>query len=837
MVYLKQLSPRSFLGLLLLPALALAPAFPAQAVTAPAAVTAQTSGSPLSGSVLDATTRKPVDFATVALQDKTGKPLNGTSCDEAGRFTFPRVAPGEYNLAVSFLGYKTKVYPVTVQPGGAAVQLAPVLLESDSKALEEVVITGEKDLIQETDDGLVYNAENDITNIGGTAADVLKKVPSLAVDMDGNVEMRGSTKIKILINGKPSTMLADNLADALQQIPADMIKSVEVITSPSAKYEAEGTAGVVNIITKQSAIEGMTGQVTATAGNRSNNLNTHLNVRRKKFGLRASVGGNFNDRVGDSESDQVYFREENLIQTPTKLIQQSSTFENNGRSIFSQLGGDYDFNESNNLSVNVRLNRSRNLGDRSLTTRQFTPSGEEQTGNFRFRDIDNLSQNHGFETNLHYLRRFKRKGQQLNLIAMFNTQRQESDYGLVETNFAETVTRLEQSTNRNQNRELNLQVDYEHPFARLGRLEVGARAVLRHSASDYDFLIAREAGAPLVEDPGRSNLFTYDQDVYSSYLSYTLRVKKMYTFRLGGRYEYTQVTGDFATNRVETALDKPFHNFMPNVMLMKSFKNSQRLRLSYSIRIQRPGIGQLNPYRNESNQLNIRYGNPGLDAELTHNTELNYSWLLKAVSLNASLYWRQTNNDIAQYQFPIRENNDTLHTTYANLGKNATYGTSLSASLRFNQKGQVGVNANLFYNDLNSFSGRYAIRRAGFMYNLSGNASYRFINDFSVQTSGSFNSPRISLQSRSTYNYSYSLGLRKEFWKRKGGVSLNVENFLFSNNTIRTTVNNTNSSNFNRNNQYNRIVRLSFNYRFGKMEFKRNKALEKLSGEGGGRKG
>ncbi|WP_181304055.1 TonB-dependent receptor domain-containing protein [Rufibacter sp. XAAS-G3-1] len=810
-----------------------------QAVAAPtvSALLSQTNGISVSGTVIDAVSKAPVDFATVALQDKNGKLITGVPCDANGKFTFPNVAPGAYDLAISFIGYKTKLHSITVLAGTAPLQLGQILLESDSKALEEVVVTGEKDLIQQTDDGMVYNAENDITNIGGTAADVLKKVPSLAVDIDGNVEMRGSTKIKLLINGKPSTMLADNLAEALQQIPADMIKSVEVVTSPSAKYDAEGTAGVINIITKQSSIEGMTGQVTATAGNRSNNLNTNLNLRKKKFGLRASVGGNFNDRVGDSESDQVYFREENFIQTPTKLIQQSSTFENNGRSLFTQVGGDYDFNEKNNLSASVRFNRSRNLSDRSLSTSQFTPSGEEQVQNYRFRDIDNLNRNNGFETNLHYKRRFQKKGQELDIMAIFNTNGSESDYALTEENKTDVITRLEQSNNHSTNREFTFQTDYSHPFEKLGNLEAGVRAVLRNSGSDYDFRYSRSAAAPLVVDPARSNLFTYHQDVYSSYLSYTYRWKKTYTLRVGGRYEYTAVTGDFETNNVETSLEKPFHNFMPNVMLMKRFKNDQRLRLSYSTRIQRPGINQLNPYRNESNQLNIRYGNPNLDAEITHNSELNYSFFLKTTSFNASLYWRQTNNDINQYQFPIRANNDTLNTTFANLGKNATYGTSLSATTRFHQKGQVGVNLNVFYNDLTSFIGRTMLSRAGFMYNLSGNASYRFVNDVSVQTAGSFNSPRLSLQSRSTYNYSYSLGLRKEFWKRKGGVSLNVENFLFSNNSIRTTVTNTNSNNYNQNNNYNRIVRVSFNFRFGKMEFKRNKALEKLTGEGGKRKG
>ncbi|AKQ44962.1 hypothetical protein TH63_03870 [Rufibacter radiotolerans] len=826
MPFMKQLYLQSHLRFFLFTLLALAPV--AGVVAAPFASSwVQTTGVPVSGTVVDGATKAPVGFATVALQDKAGKTITGVPADENGNFTLPRVAPGDYDLLISFVGYVSKLHPFTVPAGTSPITLGSIGLASDSKALEEVVVTGEKDLIQETDDGLVYNAENDITNIGGTAADVLKKVPMLAVDIEGNVEMRGSPKIKILINGKPSTMLADNLAEALQQIPADMIKSVEVITNPSAKYDSEGTAGVVNIITKRSSIEGMTGSVTATTGNMTNSLNTNLNVKKKKLGLRASVGGNFNDRIGDAESDQVYFKEENLIRTPSKQIEQNSTYENNGRSLFTQLAADYEFNEKNSLSASVRVNGAENLSDRTLTTRQFTPSGEEQPSSYRFRDIDNQGLTKGLDTNLNYKKRFTKKGQELEVTASFNQNSQDSDYALVEDNNTDVITRLEQSDNHSTSREITYKVDYTHPISKGSTLEVGLKTELRHSGSDYDFLFSRSADAPLKQDPIRSNLFSYDQDVYSSYFSYTLRVQKLYTVRVGGRYEYTNVGGDFNTNNVDTHLDKPFNNFMPNIMLMRSFENSKRLRLSYSTRIHRPTITQLNPYRNESNQLNIRYGNPDLDAELTHNTELNFSWLLKTTSLNASAYWRQTNNDIAHYQFPIKENNDTLNTTYANLGKNAIYGTSLSTSTRFTQKAQLGVNLNLYYNELNSMVGKNRVSKAGFMYTMSTNASYRFEKDFSAQVAASFNSPRISIQSRSTYNYSYSLGLRKEFFKRKAGMSLNVENFLFSNNSIRTTVNNNNSDNFNVNNLYNRVVRVSFNYRFGKMEFKREKGAEK----------
>ncbi|WP_192820199.1 TonB-dependent receptor domain-containing protein [Rufibacter sp. LB8] len=772
-------------------------------------------GVPVTGQVMEATTKIPVGFATVALLDAAGKPVYGTAADANGQFTFPKVAAGAYQVSISFIGFATKLQPVTVSAAGA-LALGQIFLETDSKKLEEVVITGEKNLIQETDDGLVYNAENDITNLGGTATDVLKKVPMLSVDIDGNVEMRGSNKIKILINGKPSTMLSDNLAEALEQIPADLIQSVEVITSPSAKYEAEGSAGVVNIITKKSTLEGFTGSLNATAGNRSNNLNSNFNWRRRGLGLRASAGGNLNDRFGNSESDQIYFE--------SRQISQRSNYENDGTSRYGQLSADYEVNEKNTLGGSLRLNGSNSQNARSLQSIETNPEGAITRQ--LHRDINTDGHSNNLEGNLFYRRTFARKNQEFEFLTTFNTNTNDSDYDLLEENGLGLITNRQENLNHSGTREMTFKADYTHPFEKYGQVEVGARSVLRSSETDYRFSSAPGLEAPLVQDPRRSNQFVYDQNVHAAYFSYTLRVDKKYILRVGGRYEYTTVHGNFKTTN--TVLDKPFSNFMPNIMFRRTFKNDHQLRLSYSTRIQRPPIGQLNPYINDSNPFSIRYGNPDLEAELTHNTEINYSWLVKSLTFNASAYWRQTNNDIGSYQFVVIAEDTVQHNTFRNIGKNATYGSNLSMTLRFKQKGQWGVNGNVYYSDLNPGEGRP--RRSGFMYNLNTNVSYRFTKELSVQAAASYNSARISLQSRSTGNQSYSLGVRKEFWNRKAGISLNMENFLQQAIEVRTTVQNPLWTSSSLNSNYNRVVRLTFNYRFGKMELKGQKELEKLTG-------
>lgn len=216
--------------------------------------TAKGSGK-IAGIILDEEAKKPVEFATVSLLNKqTGKPVDGTISDNKGRFTISKIVAGEYKLSVSFLGYETKILNhISVEKG--EINVGIINLKTDAKALKEVAVTGEKSMVEDKVDRLVYNAEKDLNNTGGTASEVLKKVPGLTVDLEGNVQLRGSSNIRVLINNKPSSIMAASIADALRQIPSDQIKSVEVITSPSAKYDAEGTAGIINIITKKNNLQ------------------------------------------------------------------------------------------------------------------------------------------------------------------------------------------------------------------------------------------------------------------------------------------------------------------------------------------------------------------------------------------------------------------------------------------------------------------------------------------------------------------------------------------------------------------------------------------------------
>lgn len=297
----------------------------------------------ISGTIIDAENNTPVEFATVALHDvTTDKVINGTVADAKGKFIITKIPDGTYKVVVSFIGFENQTIDmVKISGKDNDINLGTIKLSTGTKVLKEVIVEGKKDLIEERVDRTIYNAENDATTRGGDATDVLKRVPLLTVDLDGNVTLRGSSNIQVLINNKPSTIVASSVADALKQIPADQIKTVEVITSPSAKYDAEGSGGIINIITKKNNLEGLTLNVDAGVGYRGSNLGLNGNYRKKKMGFSLGGFGRANYNVnGNFENTQ-------LLISDTEERQTIQKGDNESDGLFGSytLGWDYDINK------------------------------------------------------------------------------------------------------------------------------------------------------------------------------------------------------------------------------------------------------------------------------------------------------------------------------------------------------------------------------------------------------------------------------------------------------------------------------------------------------------
>jgi outer membrane receptor protein involved in Fe transport len=775
-----------------------------------AAMAAPKGNAKISGMVVDAATKQPIEFATVALINlSTGKAIDGTMADDKGRFTIQKVSAGQYKLNVSFLGYQQQaVENVSVASDNAEVNVGTISLASDAKKLSEVVITGEKPLVEEKIDRTVYNAEKDITNTGGNAADVLQKVPALSVDTDGNVQLRGSGNVRVLINNKPSSIMAGSVADALKQIPADMIKTVEVITSPSAKYDAEGTAGIINIITKKDGgLEGVSGSVALTGGTRASNGNASLNVRRGKLGINANGSGVHFYNHGDMSNITTFNNEDGM----RSRREQYGDTKIRGAFMNAQLGFDYDINAKNTISGGVRRNGGQFRMENDQT-QHFTENGVENTLFTYNTDIENRNKRLGTDLNLDYVHTFGKQGHELAILSQYtmtdtDTRNYQDRYTASEEPFY-----LQRNNNDGVNNELTFQADYMHPFENKTTLELGAKSIFRDVKSDgfyRDIFVAENTQA-------NSNLnFDYAQDVYASYFTYAFAIKKL-NFKVGARYEHTEIEGKFLYpgangETKDTASTDSYDNLIPSIALSYTLKEKHTLKVNFTQRIQRPSLFFLNPFDQRQAPGTIVRGNPALDAELTNLYELGYSTYFKTASISANLYMRETDNAIETV--PDLEDNNTI-LTFDNVAQNKTYGISLFGSVKPVKAWTISGSSNIYFVDLQSTQ----YENSGWMYNINGNTSYDFGKGFSAQFNGGFNSRRIQLQGRFASFSFHSLAFKKELFEGKGGLSVGLDNPFRKSMKMNNDVEAVDFTQRMRINNYNRGARVTFDYRFGKME-------------------
>ena len=778
----------------------------------------------ISGSVIDSVSRKPVEFATVALLGPTNQtPIAGDLTDATGRFSFNNVAPGRYRLRVTFLGYEDRVAnALLLNQTDTDLNLPPLLLRTVSQTLGEVTVTARRDLIEDKEDRIVYNAGSDPTNAGGTAIDVMKKVPMITVDPDGSIQLKGSSSIRVLINNKPSSIMARSISEALQMIPAEAIKSVEVITAPSAKYDGEGTAGVINIITKN-RLQGLVGGVTGTTGNRVNNLGANLNMKQGKMGLTAYGGGNRNLSDGGSASN----RQSLLANQSVSQLRQSSSNRSVNGSGYGSFNLDYDLDSTNQFGIDGSLTMGSRTGSSVRDTRY---EGALPRQPFR-RYSDNSGDNANYDLNLNYTRLFKRPEQELEFLAQLNNSDNDSRYTLDQFILPENefVNYRERNTNRNQTTELTLQTDYSHPFKKgKNELEVGAKSIRRNVQSDFNLQNAKSDSTAFQDDPRRANQFDYQQWVVASYASFRIVTAKRWSYTLGSRYEYTAIDANFVSNK--TTFQDQYHILLPNVAVSKRFKNNQRVRLSYNQRIQRPNIFFLNPFINSNDPKNLSFGNPYLDPERAHSMEFTYSvYTKKGLSINATLFSRLTNNAIERITTVDTAN--VSYSTYQNIAKNSTYGLNLFGAGRPTKNWQLNGNFSLNYSILNSVA--LNILNRNWNYRLSLNSNVSLPHDYSLQFQGSYQSARIQLQGQSGGFYGYGVAARKEFKKRRVVFTLNAENFLTRYNTIanqfRTVTFVTDASSYNAF----RNVRLTANWRFGRMNAKEGRTKKRVNNDDG----
>ncbi len=769
----------------------------------------------IDGIVIDSVSGKPVEFASIELLDKSGqKLLDGSLTDDHGKFKFSEKNLGMYAIRISFLGYETKtISPVQLTGAKPDNHIGKILLGSSVVLLEEVQITDQRSLVENQVDKLVYNVANDRSLIGGDAVDVLRKVPMLTVDMDGNVSLRGSERVKILLNGKPSGMFSDNVADALKMFPSDEIENVEVITSPGAKYDGEGTAGIVNIVTKKKRIEGFSGRIGGFVGDRNTNGNGNISLNRGRFGVSAR-GGLHNRFPAEGTNDLT--REVYSGETLAQLTTQNGTSSNKMLGFRTGLELYYDFNAFN--SINSSFGYRGRGGSRNGTVEG---SFENYLLNSLYeftRENESTNFNKGFDWSIDYSKKFaKSKEREFTIAFQMDTDISTND------NFASYSDKsfLENNENYGQNDEYTLQTDYVHPFSSNIKLEVGAKAIYRDMASDYKKILTDKTTEEETIDEKRTDVFNYNQMVYGAYSSLTVNLPAQISMKAGLRYEHTELDGFFDSGRFDP-FDNLYDNLFPSLMLQKRFKDFSSIKMSYSKRIQRPGLNQINPFINDDDPRNISYGNPLLKPERMQQIDLGYSKFFKSASLNLSVYYKYTDQVIEN--FLLINESDTSETTYFNLGIRNSVGMNLFGSATLFKALELRGNIDVYTYDATGSNEGQDLSNFGMQYRGSLNATYKLPQEWSINAGGHYNSPRLSIQGTQSSWWMYNIGIDKQFWNKRATLGIRA---IAPFNKYRNMENIAEGPGFyqvSNNSFLFRSIGVSFSYQFGKLNFKERRS-------------
>jgi outer membrane receptor protein involved in Fe transport len=781
------------------------------------------------GTAKNLKTGEVVAYSTAALfKSGTDTNIAGGVADGEGKFFIAGFEVGTYDLKISFLGFETKVIKgIEVASPTGDINLGDIELSDEGLELEEVTVQGQRDLIEERVDRTIYKAENDKTTAGGDATDVLRRVPMLSVDFDGNVSMRGSSNIQILIDNRPSAITASSIADALRQIPADEIKAVEVITSPSARFDAEGTSGVINIVTKKNNFQGMTLNVNSGFGLRGSNLSLNGAARKGKLGLTLGgfgrAGYNINGRF---ENEQFLTNPDNTV---SRILQSAETER---RDLFGRytFGVDYEIDKFNFLtgSVNFGVRNSNSTQDGFLT-QNFVNGALFRNA---LRETDVTDESNTIDVSVNYTKTFEKKGKEISLLTLYSRNNRENSFvNSLYSADLETIDSRLKNNNPSRNEEFTVQMDFVNPLGKDGNqiLEYGAKNILRKAFSEFAYLQADGATGEYVENPNPnfSNEFSYDQNVTAGYGSYTFSLFKNYTLKTGLRYEYTTINADFKT---ETTVDIPsYGTLVPSINASRKMKNGNLIKAAYNRRISRPSLRFLNPNIEASNPLQISQGNPILDPELTDNFELGYSTFIKGTVLNFTSFYRNTTGSIQ----PVRtvQDDGVIFTTFENIGREQAIGGSVFFNINASNKLSFNGGFDTYYAILDNGLSDPALAAQNQGFVISGRmfGNYTLPKNWQVQLFTFARGRRVELQGSSGGFAAYGLSLNKQFAEKRGSIGFGVENFLAREFVIRNILETPtimqNSSSAIRNMNF----KVNFSYRIGKLSMDQGRPRKRKS--------
>lgn len=810
------MKPTSFLYLLLA-FFTLAPAAQAQrpagaSGAAPGSRTAMMPQGQISGTILDADTGTPIEMATVALWRMADSTLaTGAVTKADGSFLIEGMRPGRYYAQVSFIGYHTHtVDAVNLTPGALQFAMGTVCLAPDTALLDEVEVTAERDFMEVRIDKNVYNTRDQIVSIGGSATDVLRNIPSIEVDIDGQVSLRGSQNVAVLINGKPSQMNGEMLASFLAGLPASSIERVEVIPNPSARYEPDGMSGILNIVLKQDAERGISGAVTAGVGTLGDyNLSGMLGYSQGPLSARVTYGF----RNGTRQMEGTRFNEYRFRQ-PFDYLEVLNDGERSRRSNTVNLNVDYKLSRQNMLSLSGMVGSRGNDGNE---LNAYSELGADHLVTSRY-DRRSTQDGHGF--NLDYGLSFSRTldpGKH-EFIAEVRFQNRDEDNAntyeqeLLQPDAAPLLTDLERTTMGQQNRNTSVQLDYVRPIGADGKLETGYKGTLQQLDYDYYAEAFSDAQQAYLPDLNQNNTFQYDQQVHAAYAILEQQFGRLGA-QVGLRAEQVQTTFDLATTN--EAYDNDYFSLFPSTFLTYKVNDAHQFRLSYSKRINRPRTWFLNPFSNREDPLFRREGNPYLRPEYVHSMELTYKQTAEKTSLTISPYYRRT-IDVIRFIDSVDEAGVTT-LTFKNLDKSESFGAEVIGTLRMGDRFNTFASFDAYRVATDGSNVETSLSNNAFGWSTRLNATYKLTSLLDLQASLFYRAPMNVEQGRIAAMTRSDIALRQQFPGKKASLSLRVNDpfdtagFRIQRDTPTFYLENTRRFD-------SRSVNLTFTYNFGRQD-------------------
>lgn len=798
------------------------------------------------GIIFEEGTNYPLEYATVSFINPQGKIVTGGITDTKGNYSI-EVPEGRYTVQFEFISYKTK--QLTNQNLTKNTTLPKISLALDAASLDEVVVRAETTEVQIRLDKKVYNIGKDLTSGGATVSDALNNVPSVTVDVDGAIALRGNENVKILINGKPSAIAGFGSTDALRQLPAEAIERVEVITSPSARYDAEGTAGILNIILKKEKTLGLNGSLSTSIGVPLNsNASGNINLRTDKFNIFNTTGVYYRSSPGKAYFNNNYFSRTFLddngdpitVEPEFDQVIENRRYDRMGKGFNTNLGIEYFLSDKSSLTASGFYRK----GDGNDKTTNNTANYNNNTLQEQSTRLEKESEDDSnYQFSLNYVNDFNDNGHKLTADLQYDRGKETERSFITENrtlpNFE--ILPAEDIINKENQKEYLAQLDYVLPIGENAQFEAGYRGNFEETITDYSLFEETGTSGNFVRNDSLSNIFTYDENVHAFYSQYGNKFGK-FSFLLGLRLENTQLKGKVAAENVSVTpfdlnFDKNYTGLFPTVNLTYEIKENENITLGYNRRINRPRNWFINPFPSRSSEANVFQGNPDLDPAYASAFDLGYLKRWKKLTLTASVYYQNETDAFERVQEETGEVTSNgipiIRTLPINLSTNERYG--FESGLLYNPTKWLSLNGSFnyflfktegFYNDVD-----YGAENTSYFGRFS--SKLKLPAKIEWQTNAFYMGPSNNSQTESDPILSVDMAMSKDIIDDKATLALNVSDLFNTRkrNSFTTTNSFTSESEF----QWRqRQVTLTFTYRFNQP--KQNKRQERNGGgddEGG----